>query len=138
MELDELTIQDLAARLKRVESGIDDIPALQLPAADYDARVPSVTNLYVVSASIAARLTKVAIMWLSPDDTNVARYEVWVARIANGAQTPYLAASVNDSPASFNITSDAAGHGIAFVRTVMKNGLTTPPGAAPSIPFQVF
>jgi len=131
--------QDALARLRRVEQSINDIPALQLQATVYDARVPSVTTLSAVSTNIAAKLTSVAIMWISPDDPTVERYEIWVSKIANnGSDAPYLAASVKNSPASFNIVSDAAGYGLATIRTIMKNGLAADLGISPSIPFQVF
>lgn len=128
---------DLSARLRRLERNIDDVPALRSQDISYDTRVPSVIALKSISSSISARLTKVAILWISPADLDVAKYEVWVSN-TSGSSQPYLAASVTDSPASFNVTSDAAGNAIAFVRTVLRSGLSTPLTAAPSVTFQTF
>lgn len=128
----------LENRLRRVESGLDDIPTFQAPATDDDYRVKPVYKIEAVSASIAARLTRVELTWIGIEDPNLARYEIYVSRIANSAEQPYLAASVTDSPAVFNVVSDAAGYGIALIRTVMKNGLITPLTASPSVVFQVF
>lgn len=131
-------MNDLESRLRRLETGINDIPTFQFPINDEDYRVQAVTEVAASSSSISARLTKVIITWLSVEDQNVERYEIWVSRIAGGADKPYLAASSADSPATFNLTSDAAGDAMAYIRTVMKNGLTLPLTASPSVTFEVF
>lgn len=133
-----MTQENLADRLRRFETRLNDIPGFSLPATDDDYRVQAAYELAATSASIAAKLTQVTITFLQVEDPNVERYEVWVSRIANGADKPYLAASVESSPATFNVVSTGAGNALAYVRTVMKNGLTMPLTASPSITFQVF
>lgn len=125
-------------RLRRLEVGIRAIPAFQKPPVDHDYRVSPVQSITTSATSISARLTKVVISWISVEKPNVDHYEVWVSRIAGGADKPYLAVSVKDSPATFNIVSSAAGHSLAYIITVMKNGVRTPLTAAPSATFQVF
>lgn len=130
--------QELGARLRRLESTIIEIPNFQNPSIDHEPRVEPVTSPLAASSSIAANLTKVVITWISVEDAIIDRYEVWVERLTDGAPTPYLAASVKDSPAAFNIVSDAAGHGLAYIRTFTKAGLSTPLTASPSVVFEVF
>lgn len=133
-----MTDENLEDRVRRIENGIRDIPSFRLAPVDHDYRVLPIQRPLASSSSIASRLTKVVITWISVDDPQVDHYEIWITRIANGADKPYLAASVKDSPATFNIVSTAAGHALAYIVTVMKNGVKTPLTAAPSATFQVF
>ena len=126
----------LAAKVKALSKYQSDTPFYQLPGYDgADGRVLPVTNIQLLSTTQTSGGTAVAITWVKPDDPNVAKFEVWVQGSILGSNQPYLAASVADAPAIFTVSSDIATTGVAFIRTVMKNGLGTDLTAAPSVAF---
>ena len=131
-------ILELADRLTKLESIRADSRMYQLSPVDVDIRVPSAENVELISSEALSGATKVAIRWVKPDDPNIDRFEIWVSRTAYESSTPYLAISVKDSPAAFTVTADRDTSAVAYIRTVMKNGLGTDLNASPTVSFNVY
>lgn len=131
-------ILELADRLTKLESTRADSRLYQLSPVDADIRVPSAENVELISSEALSGATKVAIRWVKPDDPNIDRFEIWVSRTAYESSTPYLAISVKDSPAAFTVTADRDTSAVAYIRTVMKNGLGTDLNASPTVSFNVY
>jgi hypothetical protein len=134
---DNSALLELSDKLVRLEAGGNDVPLYQLPPYDYDSRVQAAQNVTLLGSTPASGSTAVAIGWTKPTDPNIDRFEIWVRRSAYSTENPYLVASVTDAPASFTVSADSNTIVVAYVRTIMKNGLSTEIGASPTVAFNV-
>jgi hypothetical protein len=134
----EIRIQDLEGKMRRLESTLSNIPNFQLPIVGGDTRVPYVLEAQLVSSNATNGSTAVAITWLNPDPPNVDHFELWVKRASYSSENPYLAVSCQDSPATFAVTADKDTAVVAYIRTVAKSGLGTDLSSSPTVTFNVF
>ena len=134
----ENRILEISDRLNRLERTNREVPLYQLPPFDHDVRVPPAESVELVSAQPTSGATKVAIRWTKPADPNIDHFEIWVKRTAFESENPYQAASVADSPCAFTVNSDRDTTAVAYIRTVMKNGLSTDLNASPTVSFNVY
>ena len=131
-------ILEISDRLNRLERTNREVPLYQLPPFEHDVRVPPAESVELVSAEPTSGATKVAIRWTKPADPNIDHFEIWVKRTAFESENPYQAASVADSPCAFTVNSDRDTTAVAYIRTVMKNGLSTDLNASPTVSFNVY
>lgn len=129
--------QNLSDQLTTVTGLGNLVPLYQLNPVDGDARVPGANNVQLLGSTNSSGVTAVAIGWLKPSDALIDRFEIWVQRTAYTNTNPYLAASVTDSPASFQVTSDQNTVCIATIVTVLKNGLRSDFKSSPTVTFNV-
>jgi len=134
----ENRILEISDRLNRLERTNREVPLYQLPPFEHDVRVPPAESVELVSAQPTSGATKVAIRWTKPADPNIDHFEIWVKRTAFESENPYQAASVADSPCAFTVNSDRDTTAVAYIRTVMKNGLSTDLNASPTVSFNVY
>ncbi len=131
-------ILELSDRLNKLESRRADTPLYHLSPIESDIRVPAAENLELVSSQATSGATKVALRWVNPQDPTISHYEIWIKRTAYQSDNPYLIASVQKSPAVFTVTADLDTVAVAYVRTVMKNGLGTDLNSSPTVSFNVY
>jgi hypothetical protein len=131
-------LYDLRDRIRRMEQAASDTPLLQNAPMEADIRIPPAEAPHLVSSSLVGGSTKVILQFSRPFDANIERFEIWVSRTVSSQSEPYLIASVKDSPARFMLKADATGYAIAYIRTVMKNGLVGALNASPTVTFSTF
>ena len=131
-------ILELADRLDQVQRNAQDSPLYQLPPFPTDDRVPLAQAVEVVSSQAISGATKVVLRWIRPADPNVDHFEIWVQRTAFQSENPYQIASVADAPAAFTINSDQDTAAVMYIRTIMKNGLSTDLQASPTVAVNVY
>jgi len=132
---DDPRLLELADRVKRLESALNDVPLYQLAV---DTRVLPAESVELISSESVAGSTRVAIRWIRPSDANIDHFEIWVKRTAFDAETPYLIAAVADSPSAFTVAADRDTVAVAYIRTFLKNGLSTDLNTSPTVTFQVY
>lgn len=135
----DVTIDELLDRVKRLEKRLNDTPLLSRSPNDVDRRVPPVLRVAIASVTPNAGNAAVLLTFVTPDDLNVDRFEVWVADTSTAqSQFPNHVASSTGSPVKFVVPVLAATTSyVAYVRTVMKNGLRSAINASPSTTFVV-
>ena len=134
----EARLLELADRLDQVQRNAQDSPLYQLPPFPTDDRVPLAQSAEVVSSQATSGATKVVLRWMRPADPNVDHFEIWVQRTAFQSENPYQIASVADAPAAFTINSDQDTAAVMYIRTIMKNGLSTDLKASPTVAVNVY
>lgn len=128
-------IQALQEQVARLERPLNDTPRFQYDPAEYDKRISPAENIKLVTNAAAGTNTKVIITFIHPHDPNIDRFEVWVSYLVDSRPEPHLAVAVKDSPASFIVSSTASVDAVAYVRTVMRNGLISGFAHCPTITF---
>lgn len=102
------------------------------PSVASIATVQAAMNVELRSVSSANGVTRATIAWIKPSDENIDRFEVW---LGGSGITPYLVASVTDSPATFTVAVTANTTYVAYLRTINKDGLSTDLDASPTVTF---
>jgi hypothetical protein len=126
-------LNDLAERFRRVESSIKDSPLIQRTSYEYDPRVPAVEHVDLASGTSSGGVTQVVITFIRPFAPNIDKFEIWVN--AYGSNQPTLIATVKDSPAAFSLSTAPGTVVVAYIRTVLLNGLTSALNASPTVTF---
>jgi hypothetical protein len=77
--------------------------------------------------------THIALRWLKPPDPEILRFEIWAKNVAFDSQEPFLVQSNVDSPASITLNADSDTPVVLYLRTIMKNGLSSDLNSSPTV-----
>ena len=126
-------ILELADRLDSIHRTRVESQFYQAPPFDYEIGVPSVFNMEKLGETQDVGVTHLALSWSSPSDKNIEKFEVWAQNVSFQSSQPYKVADVTDAPATVQLTSDQDTGVVLFIRTILKNGLSTPLASAPTV-----
>jgi len=132
---------DTKTSVVRLENSIRDAAAQSLITnLSPDVRVPPVKALTAYPATVLTSLQyagfpgstfHTAVMWQTPVNPRVDRYEVWVKNSAT-VSPPRLVGEYKDSPAVLSFAEPVAGTMVIYVITIMKDGKRNNLNSCPS------